>query len=134
MTRRTSLLAMLLLAILAAIAALLIWTGVSAFEWISTSGERNGEAIQAWIGVQLMTIAAFVITCVGLFFGFINITMARDIERRAIESVREFNSKVRRSPGNLIANVFGFETKPQLEFEQGIEEVPEFDFDFKRDG
>ena len=59
------------------------------------------------------------------------ITVAR---RDYIDAVRDFNTQVRRFPGNLIANTFGFEKKPQLEFEEGIEEVPEFDFDFKQDG
>lgn len=48
--------------------------------------------------------------------------------RDYIEAVKEFNSRVRRFPGNVLAGLFGFERKPQLEFEQGIEEVPAVDF------
>ena len=48
--------------------------------------------------------------------------------RDYIDSVKTFNGQVRRFPGNLLAGLFGFERKPQLEFEEGIEEVPDIDF------
>ncbi len=54
--------------------------------------------------------------------------------RDYINDVRDFNSTVRKFPDNLIAKMVGFEKKPQLEFEEGVEALPEVDFDFKKDG
>ena len=50
--------------------------------------------------------------------------------RDYIDSVKTFNSQVRQFPGNLLAGLFGFERKPQLEFEEGIEQTPDVGFDF----
>ena len=45
-----------------------------------------------------------------------------------IESVRSYNVAIRRFPGNLVANLTGFEKREQLEFESDIEEVPDINF------
>ena len=45
-----------------------------------------------------------------------------------IESVQTFNTKVRGFPANLLAGAFGFETKPQMEFDEPVEERPTIDF------
>jgi len=48
--------------------------------------------------------------------------------RDYIDAVKTFNGRVRRFPGNLIASLFGFERKPQLEFEEGVAETPQVNF------
>jgi LemA protein len=55
------------------------------------------------------------------------ITVARN---RYIESVREYNSTVRRFPSNLTAMMFGFAPKPSftVEDEKAIAEPPKVDF------
>ncbi len=45
-----------------------------------------------------------------------------------IDTVRAFNTRVRRFPANVIAGAFGFEHKPQMSFETDVERVPEIDF------
>ena len=50
--------------------------------------------------------------------------------RDFIDSVRDFNVRIRRFPGNLFAGMFGFAPKPQLEVEAGVEQRPEIDFGF----
>ena len=40
------------------------------------------------------------------------------------EAVTEYNKKVRLFPGNIVANMFGFETKPYYEAGEGVDEVP----------
>lgn len=40
------------------------------------------------------------------------------------EAVTEYNKKVRLFPGNIVANMFGFETKPYYEAGEGTDEVP----------
>lgn len=49
--------------------------------------------------------------------------------RDYIDTVAEYNLVVRRFPGNLLAGVFGFEQKPQLDFEQDVSQRPEVKFD-----
>ena len=40
------------------------------------------------------------------------------------EAVTEYNKKVRLFPGNIVANMFGFETKPYYEAGEGTDQVP----------
>ena len=55
------------------------------------------------------------------------ITVAR---RDFNEAVRPYNSKIRRFPTNLIANIFGFDTKAYFEAEEGAENAPDVEFNF----
>lgn len=48
--------------------------------------------------------------------------------RDYIDSVKGFNVAIRRFPGNLIASWFGFEKRPQLEIDAGVQETPVIDF------
>ncbi len=50
--------------------------------------------------------------------------------RDYIEAVKDYNVRIRRFPGNLLAGTFGFEKKPQLEIEEAVTERPQIDFDF----
>jgi LemA protein len=45
-----------------------------------------------------------------------------------VTSLRKFNTGVRSFPKNYIAGHFGFEAKPQLEFDSSVEELPTIDF------
>ncbi|MEM7305899.1 MAG: LemA family protein [Planctomycetota bacterium] len=45
-----------------------------------------------------------------------------------IQSVRDFNSSVRRFPGNVVAGFGGYEVLPQFEATEAEAEVPEVDF------
>jgi LemA protein len=53
--------------------------------------------------------------------------------RDYIEAVKNYNTGIRRFPGNLIASTFGFERLPQLEIEGNLTEVPAVDFNFGKD-
>ena len=55
------------------------------------------------------------------------ITVAR---RDFNEAVRPYNSKIRRFPTNLIANIFGFDKKAYFEAEEGAEQAPDVEFNF----
>ena len=44
------------------------------------------------------------------------------------ETVREFNSAIKRFPGNLIANITGFEARSFFEAQEGAEKAPEVKF------
>jgi len=48
--------------------------------------------------------------------------------RDYIDSVRDYNTGIRKFPANLLAGMFGFEKVPQLEVETEVREVPEVDF------
>jgi LemA protein len=48
--------------------------------------------------------------------------------RDYIDALRSFNTTVRSFPKNLLAGWFGFEKKPQLEFDPAVHEVPKIDF------
>lgn len=50
-----------------------------------------------------------------------------------IAAVKDFNTSIRRFPGNLIASSFGFERLPQLEIEGASEAPPKVDFDFGKE-
>ena len=53
------------------------------------------------------------------------ITVARNAFN---EAARQFNSMIRRFPGNIVASMFGFEKKPYFEAEQGAEKAPKVEF------
>ena len=44
------------------------------------------------------------------------------------DSARVYNTKVRSFPGNLLAGLFGFQTKPYFEAEKGAEKAPKVKF------
>jgi LemA protein len=48
--------------------------------------------------------------------------------RRFNEAVQQYNLRVRRFPGRLVAALFGFEARPYFEAEAGAEEAPEVTF------
>src|SRR5699024_2977181 len=52
------------------------------------------------------------------------------VERqRYNETVQEYNNRVRRFPGNLMAGLFGFERKPFFEAVEGAEIAPDVNFE-----
>ena len=53
--------------------------------------------------------------------------------RDYIDSVRGFNTYVRKFPANLIAGMYGFEKLPQMQFDEAERELPEVEFDFDKD-
>ncbi len=53
------------------------------------------------------------------------ITVARQLFN---DDARAFNTKVRRFPNNIIANMIGFEKKPYFEAEEGANKAPEVAF------
>lgn len=44
------------------------------------------------------------------------------------DTARQYNTKVRRFPGNIIAGIFGFEKKPYFEAEEGANKAPKVEF------
>lgn len=51
------------------------------------------------------------------------------VERKKFnETTREYNMSVRKFPGNIIAMIFGFDTKPYFEAAEGAEQAPVVDF------
>ncbi len=53
--------------------------------------------------------------------------------RDYIDSVRGFNTYVRKFPANLIAGMYGFEKLPQMQFDEAERELPKVEFDFDKD-
>ncbi len=53
--------------------------------------------------------------------------------RDYIDSVRRFNTYVRRFPANLVAGMFGFEKLQQMQFDEAERETPTVEFDFGKD-
>lgn len=49
--------------------------------------------------------------------------------KRYNDAVREYNTAIRRFPGNIFAGLLGFESKAYFEAEEGAEEAPEVSFD-----
>lgn len=49
--------------------------------------------------------------------------------KRFNDIVQEYNTSIRRFPGNLFAGLLGFDAKAYFEAEEGAEEVPEVSFD-----
>lgn len=47
---------------------------------------------------------------------------------RYTDYVRDYNVKIKRFPGNIIANMFGFEAKPQFEADEGASKAPNVSF------
>lgn len=56
------------------------------------------------------------------------INVTRD---RFNESVKPYNKHVRTFPNNLIVGLFGFEKKAYFEADEGSQDAPDVDFDFK---
>lgn len=53
------------------------------------------------------------------------------VERRKFnETVRSYNTSLRRFPSNILAGLFGFEKKAYFEAEEGAGQAPEVEFDF----
>ena len=50
------------------------------------------------------------------------ITVARNAFN---EAARQFNTMIRRFPGNIVASMFGFEKKPYFEASEGAEKAPD---------
>lgn len=48
--------------------------------------------------------------------------------RRYNEAVRAYNTKIRTFPGNIVANIFGFEKKALFEAQASAKEAPRVDF------
>ena len=53
------------------------------------------------------------------------ITIARQLFN---ESARNYNTRIRRFPNNIIAGAFGFEKKPYFEAEEGANKTPKVEF------
>ena len=53
------------------------------------------------------------------------ITIARQLFN---ESARNYNTRIRRFPNNIIAGAFGFEKKPYFEAEEGANKAPKVEF------
>ena len=52
-----------------------------------------------------------------------------NVERRKFNDMaREFNTYIRRFPQNMLSGMFGFESKPYFEAQQGAEKAPEVKF------
>ena len=45
--------------------------------------------------------------------------------QRFNEAAKTYNQSVRRFPGNIVANMFGFEKRPYFEADEGADKVPE---------
>jgi LemA protein len=54
--------------------------------------------------------------------------------RDYIDSVRLYNTARRRFPTNLVAGLFGFDARPQLQIDEGERETPQVEFDFGNEG
>jgi len=51
------------------------------------------------------------------------------VERRRFnDAVRELNVAVKRFPGNIVANIFGFDERAYFEAADGAEEAPQVEF------
>jgi LemA protein len=51
------------------------------------------------------------------------------VERRSFNlAARDYNTRIKRFPGNIFANLFGFEPKPYFEAAPGAETAPRVDF------
>lgn len=49
--------------------------------------------------------------------------------RDYVDAVQQYNTTLRKFPGNLVANSFGFEAHPQLDFDEDVETRPEISFE-----
>jgi LemA protein len=56
------------------------------------------------------------------------INVARQDYNKAIES---YNLKVKRFPGNILAGIFGYGSKPYYKADEGTEKAPDINFDIK---
>ena len=48
--------------------------------------------------------------------------------QRYTEAVKEYNTKIKKFPGNIFAGIFGFDAKPQFKAEAGAEKTPIVEF------
>lgn len=48
--------------------------------------------------------------------------------QRYTEAVKEYNTKIKKFPGNIFAGIFGFDAKPQFKAEAGAEKAPIVEF------
>ena len=53
------------------------------------------------------------------------LTLILTERQRFNEAVKAYNQSLRKFPGNIIANMFGFEKRPYFEADEGAEKVPE---------
>ncbi len=49
--------------------------------------------------------------------------------KRYNDAVRDYNTAIRRFPGNIFAGILGFDSKAYFEAEEGAEQAPEVNFD-----
>jgi LemA protein len=54
--------------------------------------------------------------------------------KRYNDSVREFNTRIRRYPASVVAGRLGFESREYFQIEERAREAPEVDFEKQRDG
>jgi LemA protein len=47
------------------------------------------------------------------------------------EAIEKYNLNVKRFPGNILAGIFGFGSKPYYKADEGTEKAPEINFDIK---
>ena len=48
--------------------------------------------------------------------------------RDYIESIKTYNTRVRKFPANILAGMFGFQTREQMQFDEAEQAVPNVDF------
>lgn len=48
--------------------------------------------------------------------------------QRYTEAVKEYNTKIKKFPGNIFAGIFGFEAKPQFKADEGASKAPIVEF------
>lgn len=48
--------------------------------------------------------------------------------QRYTEAVKEYNTKIKKFPGNIFASIFGFDEKPQFKAEEGASKAPVVEF------
>ena len=48
--------------------------------------------------------------------------------RDYIESIKTYNTRVRKFPANILAGMFGFQTREQMQFDEAEQSVPNVDF------
>ncbi len=51
-----------------------------------------------------------------------------EVRNKYNETVQSYNVKVRKFPGNLVAGIFGFSTKPMFQADESAQKAPEVKF------
>ncbi|MDL2231102.1 LemA family protein, partial [Bacteroidales bacterium OttesenSCG-928-L19] len=55
-----------------------------------------------------------------------------NVERQKFnETIRDYNSYIRKFPARMFTGMFGFQTKAYFQAEEGAEKAPDVEFDFK---